>query len=316
MTVGMDKLNTLFRDFKVAEDVAKMMELRRFEIEYTMYGSMFLENGKAKYIVSGKDDKIVSFINSRRNFEKYPFPMMKHTVKTTVPSGAEEDITRMVKVNLAKIMRDSFGKEFLEEFYTLAFTANNDAAKIILDELQMKLYGMYRADNLLLFEGIMDLAYRAKHITEETRLGYESWLEDEWHQMEDDPVLEDQFSKELYGFASMQNNIIKIHYNAEKAKVYEKQKKLEKDGVLVSQVYTKTYWYNYDKTLKDVREEFEVFLVDLFDDTYFSYLQRIKSLSPVVSSESMRALEEKYGKENIAVQNVLNTYKGYWGIVG
>ena len=112
MTVGMDKLNTMFRDFKVAEDVAKMMELRKFEVEYTMYGSMFLENGKTKYIVSGKDDKVVSFMNDRRNFVKYPFPMMKHTVKTTVPSGAEEDIARMVKVNLGKMMRDSFSKEF------------------------------------------------------------------------------------------------------------------------------------------------------------------------------------------------------------
>ena len=140
MTVGMDKLNTLFRDFKVAEDVGKMMELRRFEVEYTMHGSMFLENGKRKYIVSGQDDKVVSFMNNRQNFVKYPFPMMKHTVKTTVPSGAEEDIARMVKVNLAKIMRNSFSDDFLTAFYDIAFTENNDAAKTILDDLQMKLY--------------------------------------------------------------------------------------------------------------------------------------------------------------------------------
>ena len=314
MTVGMDKLNTMFRDFKVAEDVAKMMELRKFEVEYTMYGSMFLENGKTKYIVSGKDDKVVSFMNDRRNFVKYPFPMMKHTVKTTVPSGAEEDIARMVKVNLGKMMRDSFSKEFLNDFYALAFTENDDAAKDILDELQMKMYGMYRADNLLLFEGFLDMAYKAKHIREATRAEYEAWLEDEWHQMEDDPVLEDQFSKELYGFASMQNDTIKIHYNAEKAKVYEKRKTLEKNGVLVSQVYAKMYWYNYDKTLKDVRTEFEAFLTKLFDAVYFSYLQRIVSLPPTVSSDAVKRLEELYGVENVAVQNVIDAYKNDWGI--
>lgn len=314
MTVGMDKLNNLFRDFKVAEDVAKMMEMRRFEVEYTMYGSMFLEDRKAKYIVSGQDDKVVSFMNNRKNFGKYPFPMMKHTVKTTVPSGAEEDIARMVKVDLAKIMRDSFSKEFLNDFYAVAFTPNDDAAKDILDDLQEKLYGVYRADNLLLFEGLMDLAYRAKHISEETCADYELWLEDEWHQMEDDPVLEDQFSKELYGFASMQNGNIKIHYNAEKAKVYDKRKVLERNGALVSQVYAKMYWYNYDKTLKDVRDEFELFLADLFDETYFSYLQRINALSPVVDVAKVRQLEANYGSNNSVIQNVIEVYKNYWRI--
>lgn len=314
MTVGMDKLNTLFRDFKVAEDVSKMMELRRFEIEYTMYGSMFLENGKVKYIVSGNEDKIISFINDRKNFMKYPFPVMKHTVKTLVPSGTEEDIVRMVKVNLAKNMRGYFSCVFLRDFYALAANENDDSAKEILDELQMRLYGMYRAENLLLFEGLMDFAYRAKHIKESTCKKYEFWLNEEWHQMEDMPELEDQFSKELYGFASKENEKIKVYYNAEKAKVYEKSEMLSQRGYLVSQIYTKRYWYNYDKTLKDIRMEFHQLLENLFDETYFSYLQRIKALSSVIDRAKVEKLEKIYGVESLMIQNVLERYMQYWNI--
>ena len=112
----------------------------------------------------------------------------------------------------------------------------------------------------------------------------------------------------------MQNGNIKIHYNAEKAKVYDKRKVLERNGALVSQVYAKMYWYNYDKTLKDVRDEFELFLADLFDETYFSYLQRINALSPVVDVAKVRQLEANYGSNNSVIQNVIEVYKNYWRI--
>lgn len=304
----------MFRDFKVAEDVAKMMELRRFEEEYTMYGSMFLMDGKPNYIISSREEKIVGFINRRENYLKFPFPVVKYTLRTTVPSGAEEDIVRMVKINLAKIIRNSYPKAFLEAFYAVALTEPDDAAKEPLDTLQEKMYGMYRAENLLLFEGLMDLAYRAKHITEKNRAGYESWLNEEWHQMEDDPVLKDQFSKELYGFAYRNAGCIKAVYNAEKAKVYERKLQLEAKGILVSQVYSKECWYNYDKTLQDVRSEFESLLLGLFDEKYFHYLQKIVSLPSVICAEELQELEKQYAADNAAVQEVITTYKQYWGI--
>ena len=40
MTVGINRLNQMFRDFKVAEDVGKMMELRRFEVEFEVFGTV------------------------------------------------------------------------------------------------------------------------------------------------------------------------------------------------------------------------------------------------------------------------------------
>ena len=59
MTVGMKQMNQMFRDFKVAEDVARMMEMRRFAVEYTMYGTMFFQDEKKLYKISNSGEKIV-----------------------------------------------------------------------------------------------------------------------------------------------------------------------------------------------------------------------------------------------------------------
>ena len=58
MTVGIKQLNNMFRDFKVAEDVAKMVEMRRFAVEFTVYGSLFLEQGQRRYIISSDKNRL------------------------------------------------------------------------------------------------------------------------------------------------------------------------------------------------------------------------------------------------------------------
>lgn len=314
MTVDMRQLRAMFRDFKVAADVQKMIEMRRYEQEYIMYGSMFFEDGKRKYIISSKENNILQFLNTRENFAKYPLPMQVHTLLTTVPSGNEEDITRLAKIKLAKIIQESYPVDFLKDFYEIAESENSQLAEGILDELQDRICGVYRKDNLILFEGLMDIAYRRKTITEKARKRYENWLSDEWRQMEDDYQLEDRFSKEMYGFAYRESDDIKVYFNGEKSKAIKKKQDLEKRGVMVSQICTEVFWYNYEKTLKDIKEEFAVYLKKLFDDNYFAYLERIVAVPPAIEEKCFEDFAQKYTNADEQVKQAIEYYSYCWGL--
>lgn len=311
----MDKLNTMFRDFKVAEDVAKMMEMRRFEVEYTMYGSLLRREGQKCYLISDEASRVISFGQQREHFDDYPFPMITHTKMTTVPAGSEEDIAWLVKAELAKIIASRYPDEFLQRFYQLADTAANDAAEPLLSPLAERMHGYYQADDLLLFQGLMDLALRRKNLTQGTCAQYIAWLEQQRQEMADDPVWQDKFSKTLYGFCTReQNGSIKAYYNAEESKIYQKKAQLEDQGFLVTNVLADTCWYNYDKTLADARTEFGQRLLYLLDDTYFTCLTELQQLPPAVDAKVFQQLYADCQNYGSSAAEAMKQYGQYWGM--
>lgn len=305
----------MFRDFRAVNDVQKMKELRLMKQEFTMYGSLFFEKGEAFYLISAKEERLIDFRNKRENFCKLPLPVMKRSLRASVPSGNEEDILRAVKVKTAAFIREQYSPMFLQDFYTLAQTPNDDQAKIILDELQEKMCGLFRRDNLVAFEGLMNFACQTKHLTKETEADYERWLNTEWRQLEDEATLDDVFQKDLFGIAYFENGQIHAYCNGVEAQTFEKKITLEKQGVLVSQIYKKTYWYNYDKSLADIRKSFETFLLDLFDKTYFEYVKRVAELPACIPKERFEEFEAKYKHGNEAENRAIEMYRINWRIV-
>ena len=51
------------RDIQAASEVARRAELGWFDVEFTMYGSAYLENGKRYYQVSAEAEKIYEILN-------------------------------------------------------------------------------------------------------------------------------------------------------------------------------------------------------------------------------------------------------------
>ncbi len=314
MTARMDALNMLYRDFKVASDVSEMLELRRFDVEYTVYGSLFREDGRQKYIISTKEDKIIAYNNQREHFKNSPLPVQTHTLRTTVPAGSEEDFLQLVKKQLAIKIRDSYDPDFLSAFYALEETEPDDAGEPILTQLQECLCGLYRRENLVLFEGLMDRAYRAKHLTETTVKGYESWLNEEIRQLEDEPVVMEQFEKDFFGILYTDGAVTKRYCNAERSKVYQKKAELEKRHMLVTPVLQKHYWHSYEETVKDVRQKFENDLLCTYDETYLSYLYKIDALTARVSEKAFKIWEMENSEKNAMMAEAIALYRFLWGI--
>ncbi len=304
----------LFRDLKVADDVKKMMDMRYFQQEYTMYGCLFREENEQKYIISANIDKIIDFVNNRENYDKYPLPIIKHSLSTTVPAGNEEEIVRLAKIELAKIIRSNYSKGFLQDFFELASQENDDQAEPILSELQEKMYGLFRSDNLVLFENLMNVAYRGKHLRNATKSIYEEWLEDEWRQMEEYTEIDSFFNKKLYGIAYLKNGNIATYCNGIKKKAFEKQEQLEAEGGIVSQINKKIYPCYSEKNLYEIKKEYQIELVNLFDAQYFDYLKKILQIEPAIEVSDFEKFEEKYSQGTLEEKRAIEQYARWWRV--
>ncbi len=314
MTARMDALNMLYRDFKVADDVSKMKALGRFDVEYTVYGSRFQEAGKAHYIISTQKSKIVAYISQRAHFEQWPLPVESYTLMSAVPAGYEEDILRLAKVKLARKLQEGYDEEFLAGFYALAALENDDAGESLLTDLQEKVAGRFCRENLMLFEGLLSKVYQAKHVKKDTLSQYERWLAEEYRQLEDEPRPTEQYEKKLYGLAFEKGTAISVYCNAQRAKAYEKQEQLMQEGVLTSAVCVQNYGYRFDKTIGELRKQFEAYLRQVFDPTYFDYLRRIAALGPGVPTDAFRQWQAKNETKGEMSAKAINCYEAYWQI--
>ena len=63
MTVDLNMMLDL-RDLQVAMDVAKRAELGWFDVEFTMYGTCFSQDGQRYFRVSAQADKIYDWIET------------------------------------------------------------------------------------------------------------------------------------------------------------------------------------------------------------------------------------------------------------
>ena len=101
------------------------------------------------------------------------------------------------------------------------------------------------------------------------------WVKKEYKNMDDNFVSKDMFEKTLYGFAYKDKGGMRYIENAQRDYIYEKVSRLEQEGVFVAPIYAKTYWYNYNYRLKDVKNDFKL---DLQKARNESYLEKIMKM--------------------------------------
>jgi len=302
------------RDMEVAMDVSRMVELRRFEEEFAVYGCVFFENGERRFLVSGNEERIWEFENQQEYHNTYPFPMQKCSYKTTVPAGMEDVIIESLKIHLAKNLQQTYSKEFCSDFLSIAQIEPDNQAEVILLKLQEKIAGLYREEQLIAFESLMHNAYQGKHLTVASCKIFENWLQRERKEMENTPVVERRLRKVFYGLCYYRNGKIKNYCNGEKSRVYEKRESLMLQGYSVSSIFEKTYWHNGELSVQTIKELFVKELLAVFDDTYFLYLNDIKQIPAVVNKLKFTELENKYQTENNEIKKVLKLYRLHWAI--
>ena len=93
-------------------DVARRAEMGWFDVEFTMYGCAYWDNGKRYYRVSAFEEKIYDFIAGGAGQDVFPTDICVLSRKYPVPTGMREYIALDVKKDLALEMAEKFPADF------------------------------------------------------------------------------------------------------------------------------------------------------------------------------------------------------------
>ncbi len=315
MTVDLNMMLDL-RDLQVAMDVAKRAELGWFDVEFTMYGTCFSQDGQRYFRVSAQADKIYDWIENGWQQGLLCTALQTLTRTCPVPTGMKEEIALDVQKQLARTMREAFPQAFFDFMQEIAVQASSDDALPLLLAEREKAEGCFDAEKLRRFQTLLDYAYTCLKITAEHYRQLHHWLAQERRSMEDIPHSKDIFEKTFYAIAYQTPQGLVYVGNAQKAPIYAKKFALEQTGIFVTPIYAKTYWYNYTKRLTDVRRQFEQDLRQNMDADYVQLVQKIGAQNNCLSAEALETsvalATERFGSQAALT---LKQYGHRWGII-
>lgn len=305
----------LFRDLQIAQDIGKRAALGWFDVEFTMHGCAYLENGKRKYKVSTNKREIYEFIEERNLQDVYPSNIMSLTKKCAVPAGMREEIAWEVKRDLARKLQQEYSEEFLQKLQKLGTGIVNDTAAEKLWEEADRLEGIFEEKKLQRFQEAVDYCYKYKKINKRTYLNLIKWIKEERKNMQDDFISKDINERTFYAIAHLENERLKYTVNADKAMVYDKMYKLEQNGILTSPIYWKTYWFGYNSNPGKMRDEFSELVKQEMNMEYMNTIKQLCQYDTEQKSadyvERIADLMNEFGDNE---KQTLVRYLNCWGI--
>lgn len=304
-----------FRDMQVAEDIGKKAALGWFDVEFTMYGCVYLKNGQRAYRISPQSEDIYGFIEESAREDIFPSNVLSLTRKCAVPTGMKEEIALTVKKELAKRLQRIYPAEFLQLLAQTAEACRSNMASMVLWSEAEALEGLFEEEELQHFERLIHYCYSCRKLAKEDYGRLLAWLKEERASMTDDFVSKDIFEKTLYGLAYEEEGTIRYLSNAHSGHIYESLHELEGEGRIVTPILAQTYWYNYAYSLAEVKADFKAKLKQVYSQTDLARFKALREgLSPVdkeTFAETLRFVREKWGELPAAT---LQRYGCRWGL--
>lgn len=315
MTVDLQMMTDL-RDLQVALDVAQRAEMGWFDVEFTMYGCSYFLDGKRYYCISAEAEKIYDFIEMSAQYQLLPTTIRKLTKKCAVPVGMKEEIAASVKYELARQLETEFPAEFFLYLQETAEWATEEYAFSLLCAEWESIENCFDTEKLRIFEDLVHYAYQCRKLTLVQYQQLQTYISNERKNMEELVVSKDIFEKTFYGIAYETLSGIQYLSNARKATVYKKKYDLEQQGIFVTPLFAKQYWYNYILRLPQVHQMFELDLKKALSETYWTLVQQIGRKHNKITKEDFQErfafVSKHFGPE---AAKTFGQYGYRWGIL-
>lgn len=302
------------RDLKCSWDIAEMAALGKFEEEFIVYGCCYVEDGQVFYRMSTQEDEMYLFVEQCMERGVYPSPVQSILNRTLVPSGMQDEYLYKTKIMLAKQMQEQYPSELLKQFAILAEIDENNSAAELLYRIKKSLVGCFVRERLELVQGIILFAYQQKKLTRQTYQDLQQWLAYVYRQMEDDVVIKKNVQRTFYGMA-YRNEAGKVKYftNARKSEVYKRREQLLCQGIWTTPIVQKTYYFEQQPNLSQIRTEFIQQMGQWMDDDYWQVLDTINQLSTGILPVQWKKLQEQSVLErNEVVEEYFKFYQHMW----
>ena len=315
MTVELKAMMEL-RDLQVARDIARRAEMGWFDVEFTMYGCCYFKNNQCYYRLSAEAEKIYSFLEKGRREALFPSDMMTLTKRCPVPVGMKDYLAKDIKMSLAQRMQQAFPREFFSYLEETAELATEESAFPILIAQWESVEGYFDEERLRHFQMLLDFTCACRKITTAQYQQISEWVAEERQSMVDNPLAKDIFEKTFY--AMMYETPAGFAYlaNACSAQIYQQKYRLEHQGIFVSPVFSKTYWYNYTLRLPAVRQLFEQAVQQFLTPDYLAMLRTISRHNDKLSNKAFAERTAKVAAQFGEQAALTFRHYGYrWGIL-
>lgn len=307
-------MDDTLRDIQCSSSVGKMAELGKFDQEFTVYGCAYRQSGETYYRVSEHAETIYRFCERSRLSGLYTTKVMSYTERTGVPSGTKDDIWEESKWALAQQLSEIYPDRYLDFVNHLSGIPSNNAAWALLQPWQKHLEGRFERDQLQLFGHVIDYCFGAKLLYQDNYGQLKDWLENNWRQMEDDVIIKDVYERTLYGIAYRQYGQIFYEYDAKYANVYRKRQQYLSEGVLVTPIYSQTYWFNTFNKFPDVKAQYLDKLGQILAPCLM-LMEKIHQLPSFIAPEKFKELYHQAVQEYGEVAEELKVYGYQWNCI-
>lgn len=256
------------RDIQCGQSFAKLYELGCFDEEFIVYGCGYYQGGEITYLVSDNGDKLYRFRNEALQSHIYTTPVIMKLASCQVASGERENIHQNIKFKLAKELQSMYSRTYYETIKQLDSVANNQEAETFLEEERRRLEGYFDRSGVEMFQGLYQMAYECKRISEGAYQAFAAWVKYAKKQMENDILVKDKLQRVFHGFGYEINGVIKYFADAQAMNVYKKKEELLLKGAVVTPIISKEYWFPSVNQLASIRTQFMAYLKACVDNGY------------------------------------------------
>lgn len=304
------------RDLTCIRSVSHMAEYGKYEEEFIVYGCACLENGKIVYRISPQYHEVTQFVHQAAMDYRALSPIHSLMRREVVQTGQRDQLLYKTELELASNLRAMFTHHYFDEIQQCMKAKENDEARELLNQVRVQLNGIFLADYLQLYEGLVNMAYTAKNLSSASLTEIQQWLHKVKIQMEHDIVAKKPFVRTFYGIGYIDaKGKYQYKVNAQEDIVLEEQRKIKRQNLCVSPIFSKTYWYDYGIEPKTVREQFKKELQGYYGDVYWEHWRALKALTPAISKvQYEQALARIEAQDTKEAQDAFLEYGYDWNV--
>ena len=286
----MPEMYTENRDMRCASDVGRMAALGRFDVEFQAYGCAYLEKGHVTYRMSSQAEDIYAFQAQSVEMGLYPTTVSSHLRRTPAPSGMQEQLANDTKLELARQLRQNYPRCYFDLLHPFTQMPANNSSFPLLSSFAERNDGHFQESELQLLEGVMHTARAAKLLDADGYAVLSQFLSKTRRQMADDPVIENRFSRTLYGFCYEDEAGCLLHtLDAQSLTICQRQSQLELAGFLTAPIFHQTFWFSNFDEFPALRRTFTHTLQQLEGADCFQLLHKLRALPSAIDTKSYQA---------------------------
>lgn len=301
-----------FRDIQCSNDVAKMAELGKFEREFKVYGCAFRRDASTYFHLNENAETMFKFWLGFQIQGIYPTIVLSHSRQVCVPSGLEDEIYDDEMWTLARIMGKVFNDDLLTTLNNLGSKTPTNNAAPYLYHWKEAIDGLFQRDYLTIFDLFVDHCYIMKRLNKVTFDDLKNWSTHVWTQLEDDPIVKDNFERSMHGFLYLEAGSVQASYDAQYATVCRSWLNKIKQDTLVTPIYSETFWLNSFKDFAKEKKRFVEHLKMLLSPA-IEVLKELMREKSFMSREDFRKIfRNESGNYSDEAIDTLKVYEKLW----